>query len=653
MTDVLATLLMFPLPWVAVTLLVGRFYGKGGPLTGILSMLGAVVFTTAVFGAPSPNGILTAILVWPLIGAFIALFLPRQWADGLRQFTSAWLWAGFVLSLYVVGPVVASALSDAGPIGHGLWVALSYFFGDFAAAGTYSQAGYSFVQDVAWIPSFGIHYKVGIDGISLWLVILTTLLTPISLDASWNSVTTKVKEFAFAFLLLEVGMLGAFLALDLFLFYVFWELMLVPMYLIIGIWGGKDRVYAAVKFFLYTMFGSLLMLVAILYLVMQYKAVSPDHATTFDLQQLSTLILPHTQQMVLFLAFGLAFAIKVPMVPFHTWLPDAHVQAPTGGSVVLAAVLLKLGGYGFIRFAMPLFAWASQNVAPTLGFVAVVAIIYGAYCAWVQRDFKKLVAYSSVSHLGFVMLGIFSMTTGGVSGGILQMVSHGVSTGALFIIVGVIYDRRHTRDLADFGGLAKVMPVYATVFVIVAMSSVGLPGTNGFVGEFMVMSGAFVSATFGQYGMLFTLFAALGVILAAVYMLHAVLKVLWGPLDKKENEGLSDLSGRERWILAPLIALVFWIGVVPGFFLSPMKASVEHFQAQWEKRIADARQDGPAHIVRDEFAPPAPVAPPSEEAPAAEPEEGEAEAAAPSDARPHALREVAPSAQLAALGVDR
>ncbi|HEY8428806.1 MAG TPA: NADH-quinone oxidoreductase subunit M [Sandaracinaceae bacterium] len=662
MTDVLTTFLKFPLPWVAVTLLVTRFWPRSGPLGGVLGMLGGVALTTIAFGAPEPTNILTGVLVWPLLGAFVALFLPRQWVDGLRTFTSAWLWAGFVLSLWLLAPVVRSALADGGPVAHFTWALLGRFFGGFATAADYSTGAYQFVESTPWIEAFGISYKVGIDGISLWLVLLTTLLTPLALDVSWNSVSTKVKEFAFSFLLLEVGMIGAFLALDLFLFYVFWELMLVPMYLIIGIWGGKERIYAAVKFFIYTMVGSLLMLVAIVYVVWQYADAPGSPGVTFDLEQLGYLVLPHREQMVLFVAFGLAFAIKVPMIPFHTWLPDAHVQAPTGGSVILAAVLLKLGGYGFIRFAMPLFPWASHTLAPTLAGVAVAAILYGAYCAWVQRDIKKLVAYSSVSHLGFVMLGIFSMTRGGVEGAILQMVSHGISTGALFILVGVIYDRRHTRDLADFGGLAKVMPAYTTVFVIVAMSSVGLPGTNGFVGEFMVMSGAFVSPSLDRYGGVQAVFAAMGVILAAVYMLHAVLKTFWGPLDKKANENLPDLSSRERWILAPLVLLVFWIGLVPGFFLTPMQASVDRFITTWDERFRVSRTDGDARILPEglrRFAPPpaAPEGQPDED----EPAEAEAAHAPAGGEGPRAERALPegerlafyPAARAAREGIDR
>ena len=634
MSDILTTLLVFPLPWVLFTLLVGRIFPKGGPLGSVLAMSAAVLVTAFTIGAPNPGTILSSMLAWPALGALIAIGMPRQWADGLRRFASVWLWAGFVLSLYLLGPVVreaiapdAETLAASSPITQIFWNHLAApFFGAFGQDPSFSfaSAGYRFVEDTVWIRSFGIHYKLGVDGISLWLIILTTLLTPLSLDVSWNSVTTKVKEFALAFFLLQMGMLGAFIALDLFLFYVFWELMLVPMYLIIGIWGGKDRVYAAVKFFIYTMIGSLLMLVAILYVVMQYKAAHPDGMLTFDLEQISFLMLPKTEQLFLFFAFALAFAIKVPMFPFHTWLPDAHVQAPTGGSVILAAVLLKLGGYGFLRFALPLFPWASRWVAPSLAALAVTGIIYGAYCAWVQRDIKKLVAYSSVSHLGFVMLGIFSTTSGGVSGAILQMVAHGVSTGALFILVGVIYDRRHTRDLADFGGLAKVMPVYATLFVIVAMSSVGLPGTNGFVGEFMVLSGTFVSQTFNIYQWTFTLCAATGVILAAIYMLHAVMKTFWGPVTNEKNENLQDLTGREKWILAPLVFLIFWMGLVPNFFLHPMEASVESFINTWNARAIVAFQNDELRILPGGLPPPAAVPAPTDGEPPEAPPEGEA-----------------------------
>jgi NADH-quinone oxidoreductase subunit M len=500
------------------------------------------------------SGYLISLLVGvPLLAGLVCMFIPRQNVQALRNFT--------VLAMVIV-------------FGLSLWL----------LQGDYAGASYQFAQSLPLIEAYGIRYAVGIDGISLWLVLLTTLVTPLATYASWTHIDTKVKEYAVAFLLLESFMLGAFVALDLFLFYVFWELMLVPMMLIIGIWGGPERVYAAVKFFLYTMVGSLLMLVAIIYMAMQYKAETGHYS--FALADLGTLLLPIGAQMWLFAAFALAFAIKVPMFPFHTWLPDAHVQAPTGGSVVLAAVLLKMGTYGFLRFAMPLFPAASHRLGPLIAAIAVIGIIYGAYCAWVQRDVKKLVAYSSVSHLGFVMLGLYSVTRHGISGSILQMVSHGISTGALFLLVGVIYERRHTRDLGDFGGLAKVMPLYATIFVIVAMSSVGLPGTNGFVGEFMILTGAFLSGHLGVNGPVLAIVAAIGVILAAVYMLHAVLKMFWGPLDKPENEGLADVTPREGIALAPLVLLVFWIGLYPRPFLERMDGAVDVMTREYTAKLS-------------------------------------------------------------------
>ena len=563
---------------------VGTQEGRGTGEYWLAAFVPAMFLLIRQYSTSAPANLLTLLLAIPALGALGILFIPRQWTAILRR---------FALSVMVLE----------------LWVSALLFHGD------YSTHQYQFAQSAEWIPSLGIHYAVGVDGISYWLVLLTTVMTPISLYVSFNSVSTKIKEYAFSFLLLEVGMIGAFVSLDLFLFYVFWELMLVPMYLIIGIWGGKDRIYAALKFFLYTMVGSLLMLIAILYIAVQYKALSGEYS--FAMADLTRLILTQSEQLWLFAAFGLAFAIKVPMFPLHTWLPDAHVQAPTGGSVILAAVLLKLGGYGFLRFAMPLFPYASHQLGPTLAVFAVIGIIYGAACAWVQRDVKKLVAYSSVSHLGFVMLGIFSVTRGGVEGAVLQMIAHGVSTGALFILVGVIYDRRHTRDLADFGGLAKVMPLYTVIFVIVTMSSVGLPGTNGFIGEFMILSGTYVSDQLSVWERVFAFFASTGVILAAVYMLHAVLKMFWGPLDKKANMGLSDLNHREIIALAPLVFLIFWMGVFPASMLDTMRPSVTHFVEEYDARWREAFADDTSRLV------PAAV-PQAEEAEEPEEEGGEA-----------------------------
>lgn len=513
--------------------------------------------------------LLTALIAIPLLAGVIVMFMPRQSPGLVRSFAVGAMLVELVVSLALL------------------------------LTGDYTVAGMQFVQKVPLVPAYGISYEVGLDGISLWLVMLTTLVTPIATYASWTSIDTKIKEFAIAFLWLEAFMIGALVSLDLFLFYVFWELMLVPMLLIIGIWGGPERVYAAVKFFIYTMVGSLLMLVAILYLVAQYKAETGVYS--FSVADLQTLLLPVHTQLWLFAAFALAFAIKVPMFPFHTWLPDAHVQAPTGGSVILAAVLLKMGTYGFLRFAMPLFPGASHRFGATIAAIAMVGIIYGAYCAWVQRDVKKLVAYSSVSHLGFVMLGIYSITTHGISGAILQMVSHGISTGALFLLVGVIYERRHTRDLDAFGGLAKVMPIYCAVFVIITMSSVGLPGTNGFVGEFMILSGAFVSEHLGANGPLFATISATGVILAAIYMLHATLKLFWGPLSNDENKGLPDLTAREAVGLVPLLVLVFWIGLYPAPFLNRMQPAVESLTAHYtaKLRASDKNPDSRGTLSAD------------------------------------------------------
>lgn len=428
-----------------------------------------------------------------------------------------------------------------------------------------------FVEKLQWIPSFGIHYHVGIDGISLFLILLTTFITPISILASWH-IVRHVKEYMIAMLVLETGMIGVFISLDLFLFYVFWELMLIPMYLLIGIWGGPRRIYAAVKFFIYTMAGSVFMLLAIIALYFLNHKATGEY--TFNLLEFYRLDLSFAVQFWLFLAFAFAFAIKVPMFPFHTWLPDAHVEAPTAGSVILAGVLLKMGTYGFVRFCLPMFPEASHAFIPVISWMAIVGIIYGALVAMVQDDMKKLVAYSSVSHLGFVMLGIFAFNIQGIEGGITQMINHGLSTGALFLIVGMLYDRRHTRMIADFGGLTKQMPVFAIFFMIVTLSSIGLPGLNGFVGEFLILVGTFKSR------ILYASIATSGIILAAVYMLWMFQRVMFHEITHEENKTLQDMNKREFAILIPIILLIFWIGICPNSFLRKMDASVNHLLTQ-------------------------------------------------------------------------
>jgi NADH-quinone oxidoreductase subunit M len=453
-----------------------------------------------------------------------------------------------------------------------------------------SSASFQFTERHAWIPSFGIDYSVGVDGISLFLVVLTGFLTPLALLSSWDSVHDRVKAFSMCILALESAMIGVFVSLDLFLFYIFWDAMLIPMYFLIGIWGYDRRVYAAIKFILYTMAGSVLMLVAILALAYHYGDVHGGTAS-FDLLKLYDMPVPEWLQFWGFLAFAVAFAIKVPLFPFHTWLPDAHVQAPTAGSVILAGVLLKMGTYGLVRFAFPLFPDAAVYFAPYIATLAVIGIIYGALVAMVQPDLKKLVAYSSVSHLGFVALGIAAMNVQGLQGAVYQMLNHGVSTGGLFLIVGMLSDRRHTRLIEEFGGLKRVLPKLSSAFLIVTLASIGLPGLNGFVGELLILLGAF------RWNPRFAAVAACGVLLSAVYMLWMFQRVNYGPVTHEENERLPDLSLRERWTVWPAVAMTIVMGVAPMWFLKPMEPSVTRVveqvkrnQGQTVRNTVDSRQ---------------------------------------------------------------
>ena len=434
-----------------------------------------------------------------------------------------------------------------------------------------SEAGFQLVERHQWIKAFGASYKIGVDGISLWLVVLTAFLFPICVLASWN-VAKNPKLFMGLLLSLETAILGVFLSMDLLLFYVFWEGMLVPMYFLIGYWGYERRVYAAVKFFLYTLLGGLVMLAGIV--VIGFQARTALGRLTFDYEQISQVAFSAGIQRWLFVAFFAAFAIKVPLFPFHTWLPDAHTEAPTAGSIILAGVLLKLGAFGFLRYSIPLFPDAAQDAVPYVAVLALIGIVYGALVCAMQRDLKRLIAYSSISHLGFVVLGIFVFTIQGLSGGTLQMISHGVSTGALFLLVGILYERRHTREIADFGGLAATMPVYAGLFLVVALSSLGLPGLNGFVGEFLVILGTWDRQA------VWAIVAGTGVILAAIYLLWAYQRVFHGPITIEENRNVRDLSLREGLALAPLVALIVLMGVWPKPFLERMEPSLERVRAR-------------------------------------------------------------------------
>jgi NADH-quinone oxidoreductase subunit M len=429
-----------------------------------------------------------------------------------------------------------------------------------------SSADYQFIEQYSWIPAFGIQYFIGVDGISLFLIVLTGFLTPLALLSSWESVHKSVKNFLFFVLALETAMLGVFVSIDLFLFYVFWDAMLIPMYFLIGIWGYDRRVYAAVKFILYTMAGSVLMLIAIIALAWAHAAV--NGAPSFNLLDLYNVQLPWQTEVWMFLAFAIAFAIKVPLFPFHTWLPDAHVEAPTAGSIILAGVMLKMGTYGLLRFAFPLFPSAALYFAPWLGVLAVIGIIYGALVAMVQPDMKKLVAYSSVSHLGFVVLGLAAMNIQGVQGSVYQMLNHGVSTGGLFMIVGMLSERRHTRLIAEFGGLKAVMPRFVAVFLIITLASIALPLTNGFIGEFLILIGAF------KWSSAMTAFAATGVILSAVYMLWMFQRVNYGALTNEKNRTLPDLTPREWALMVPTAAMCIFMGVFPNVFLKPMEPTI-------------------------------------------------------------------------------
>lgn len=503
--------------------------------------------------------ILSLITYVPLVGAILLLFVGRERIGVIRNLAFVSSLAGFAVSLLL-------------PFNY-----------------DQSTAAVQFVEQRTWIQSIGVTYFFGLDGISLWLVMLTTFLSPIAVLCSYESIKHRAKEYYIFLLILETGMLGVFVSLDFFLFYVFWEVMLVPMYFLIGVWGSDRRLYSAIKFFLYTLFGSVVMLLGILAIYF-HAGARLGHAT-FNVLELMKVAYPNAPvinvlgvtlsfQDLVWLAFALSFAIKVPMFPFHTWLPDAHTDAPTAGSVILAGVLLKMGTYGFLRFNLPMFPEASRHFVPLVFVLSIIAIIYGAMVCMVQPDMKRLIAYSSVSHMGFVMLGMFAFNAQGVQGSLLQMVNHGLSTGGLFLVVGLIYDRRHTRLISELGGLSRQMPIYATLFAIIMLASMGLPGLNGFIGEFLILIGVF------QVRWWWGAFAVTGIILGAAYMLWLYQRTMFGEITKDENKTLPDLDGREIATLLPIIAFCFWIGLYPAPFLKAMEVSVQNVIQTVEKGAA-------------------------------------------------------------------